>query len=247
MYTRGGTVLVLVLSWGLASVPQCSSTNTSETSTCWVESSLETQMKPWDIQIEFINWERLKLDMLKKLRLYRNLDYIYLARNIIVDKNFQYCQYLSLGFRMEKIEAAKNAAHAVIHNMTYQLLTDIVNMGNLSYVRSTHNRALLDDIKLSSLLGKMSIITNLNSKDLSHNLRILSLQDKSYVNTEIQLVCQANLFMQGHHSKMIRFKKGWGDLWLEIFTLEDLIYGKKGQNRLGDQLSTCLKLGHPND
>ena len=161
----------------------------------------------------------------------------------------QYCQYMSLGFRMEKIEAAKNAAQAVIHNSKYQLLTDIINMGNLSFVRSTHNRALLDDIKLSSLLGKMSIITNLNSKDLSHNLRILSLQDKflSYVNTEIELICQANLFMQKHHSKMIRFKKGWENLWLEIFTLEDLIYGKKGQNNLGNQLYTCLKLGHPND
>ena len=179
----------------------------------------ETERKPWEIEIELINWDKLKLNMLKTLMLYRKLDYSYLDKNIIVDKNMAYCQYMSLGFRMEKIEVAKNAAQAVIHNMKYQLLTDIIRMGNLSFVTSTHHRALLDDKKLSSLLGKMSIIPKLDSKELVHNLSILSLQDRflTYVNKESDLICQANLFMQKHHSKMIRFKKGWENLWVEIF------------------------------
>ena len=79
MATRGGTVLGLALSWVLACVTQCSSTDKGHVSTCWGESSLETKLEPWNIQIEYINWERMKLDMLKKLRLYRKLDYIYLG------------------------------------------------------------------------------------------------------------------------------------------------------------------------
>ena len=219
MDVRAGTVLLL--SCGLAYVPttQCYSTDRGGSSTCWLESTLETQKKPWEIEIELINWDKLKLNMLKTLMLYRKLDYSYLDKNIIVDKNMAYCQYMSLGFRMEKIEVAKNAAQAVIHNMKYQLLTDIIRMGNLSFVTSTHHRALLDDKKLSSLLGKMSIIPKLDSKELVHNLSILSLQDRflTYVNKESDLICQANLFMQKHHSKMIRFKKGWENLWVEIF------------------------------
>ena len=77
MATRGGTVLGLALSWGLACITQCSSTDKGHVSTCWGESSLETKLEPWNIQIEYINWERMKLDMLKKLRLYRKLDYNY--------------------------------------------------------------------------------------------------------------------------------------------------------------------------
>ena len=123
-------------------------------------------------------------------------------------------------------------------------------MGNLSFVKSIHNKALLNDSQMSSLLGKMSIIPNLkNSKDLSQNLKLLSLQDKflSYVNPDIELICQANLFLQGHHSKMIKFKKGWEHLWLEISTLEHLIYGKKGQNNIGNLLYKCLKLENPTE
>ena len=122
-------------------------------------------------------------------------------------------------------------------------------MGNLSFVTSTHHRALLDDKKLSSLLGKMSIIPKLDSKELVHDLSILSLQDRllTYVNKESDLICQANLFMQQHHSKMVRFNKGWENLWMEIFTLEDIIYGKKGQSHLGNPLFTCLKMGHPKE
>ena len=90
MDTRAGTVLVcIVLSWGLAYVPstQCYSTDRGGSSTCWLESSLETEMKPWDIEIELVNWDKLKLNMLKTLMLYRKLDYSYLDKNIIVDKN----------------------------------------------------------------------------------------------------------------------------------------------------------------
>ena len=231
MTTRGGTVLGLALSWGLACITQCSSTDKGHVSTCWGESSLETTLEPGNIQIEYINWERMKLDMLKKLRLYRKLDYNYLGDNIIVDVNSKYCQQMSLGFRIETIETAKNAATAVIpRNRTYQILTDICHLGNLSFVKSIHNKALLTDIQMSSLLGKMGIIPNLkNSKDLSQNLKLLSIQDKflSYVNPNIELICKANLFLQGHHSKMIKFKKAWEHLWLEISTLENLLYGKR--------------------
>ena len=129
MSTRGGTVLVLALSWGLAWVPQCSSTDKGRTSTCWGESSLGTKMEPWNIQIEFINWEMLKLDMLKKLRLYRKLDYIYLEGNIIVDLNSQYCQQMSLGFRIETIETAKNAGN--IKKSNFPITNRYMSFGKL--------------------------------------------------------------------------------------------------------------------
>ena len=149
MAPRGGTVLGLALSWVLSGVIQCSSTDKSNVSTCLGESSWDTTLEPWNIQIEYVNWGRMKLDMLKKLRLYRKLDYIYLGDNIIVDVNFQYCQQMSLGFRIETIETAKNAATAVMpRNRTYQILTDICHLGNLSFVKSIHNKALLNDSQM---------------------------------------------------------------------------------------------------
>ena len=109
MAPRGGTVLGLALSWVLSGVIQCSSTDKSNVSTCLGESSWDTTLEPWDTQIEYVNWGRMKLDMLRKLRLYRKLDYIYLGDNIIIDVNGQYCQQLSLGFRIETITTTKNA------------------------------------------------------------------------------------------------------------------------------------------
>ena len=208
---------VLLLSCGLGSIPTTHgySTDRGESSECWLESTLETERKSLEIENEVINWDELKLHMLKTLLLYRNMDYIYLDKNIMVDHNMAYCEFMSMGFKIEHIEVAKNSANAVLHNMKYQLLTDVIRMGNMSLVTSTHHRALLDYQKLSSLLEKMNIITKLDSKELIHNLSILSLKDRflTYVDKESDLICQANLFMQQHHSKMVRFKKDWENLW----------------------------------
>ena len=61
----GGTVLGLALSWVLSGVIQCSSTDKSNVSTCLGESSWDTTLEPWDTQIEYVNWGRMKLDMLR--------------------------------------------------------------------------------------------------------------------------------------------------------------------------------------
>ena len=205
----GCTVLGLALSWVLSGAIQCSNTSKSNVSPWMGESSWDTTLEPWDTEIEYVNWGRMKLDLLRKLRLYRKIDYIYLRDNIIIDVNGQYCQQLSLGFRIETITTTKNAATAAMpSNRPYQILTDICHLGNLSFVKSVHNKALLNDSQMSTLLGKMNITPNLkHRKDLSQNLRLLSLQDDllSYVNPEIELICQANIFLQGHHSKMIKF------------------------------------------
>ena len=185
----GGTVLGLALSWVLSGAIQCSSTNKSNVSICMGESSWDTTLEPWDTEIEYVNWGRMKLDLLRKLRLYRNLDFVYLRDNIIIDVNGQYCQQLSLGFKIETIITMKNTATAAMpNNRPYQILMDICHLGNLSFVKSVHNKALLNDNQMSTLLSKMNIIPNLkHRKDMSENLEQLSLQGDmlSYINPEI--------------------------------------------------------------
>ena len=171
---------VLLLSCGLCSIPTTDYYGTArgEASQCLLESMLGTERKSLEIQNEIFNWDELKLHMLKTLLLYKRMEYIYLDKNIMVDNNMAYCEFMSLGFEIEKIEVAKNSAKAVLHHMEHQLLTDVIRMGNMSLVTSTHHRALLNDQKLSSLLVKMNIITKLDGKELFHNLSILSLKDR---------------------------------------------------------------------
>ena len=198
------------------------------------------------METEVVDWGRMRLDMLRKLKMYSNLDFIYLKDNMIIDVNGQYCMQLSLGFKIDSITTTKNTATAAIpHNRPYQLLTDIYKLGNLSFVKSAHNKALLNNSQMSTLFKTMSIIPNLkHRKDLSENLEQLSLQGDvlTYINPEIEIVCQSNIFLQGHHSKMVKFKTNWEQLWEEISTLEHLLYGKEGHNIRGKTPTTCLKL-----
>ena len=239
------TVLGLALSW-VFSGAQCSGTGKSKVSPCMGESNWHTTLEPWDTETEVVNWEKMRLDLLRKLKLYSNLDFIYLKDNMIIDVHGQYCLQLSLGFKIETITSTQNTATAAMpNNRPFQILTDICHLGNLSFVKSVHNKALLNDNQMSTLLSKMNIIPNLeHRKDMSENLEQLSLQGDmlSYINPEIEIICQSSLFLQGHHSKMVKFKAYWEQLWVEISTLEHLIYGKKGQNTKGKTPTTCLKL-----
>ena len=242
---------VLILSCGLCSLPttDCYGTGRGEASECFLESILRTERKSLGIENEVINWDEIKLHMMKTLLLYKIMDYIYMDKSILVDSNRAYCEFMSLGFKIENIEVTRNSAKAVLHQMEHQLLTDVIRMGNMSLVTSTHHRVFLNDQKLSSLLKNMDILTKLDGKELSHNLNNLSLKDRylTYVDKESALICQANLFMKQHHIKMDRFKKEWENLWMEIFTLEDIIYGDQGQDHLGNSLYKCLKMENPKE
>ena len=151
---------VLLLSCGLGSIPttHCYGTDRGGSSECWLESTLGTERKSLEIENEVINWDELKLHMLKTLLLYKRMEYTYLDKNIMVDNNMAYCEFMSLGFKIENIEVAKNSAKAVLHQMEHQLLTDVIRMGNMSLVTSTHHRVFLNDQKLSSLLKNMNIV-----------------------------------------------------------------------------------------
>ena len=210
---------------------------------------LVTERKSLGIENETFNWDEIKLHMLKTFLLYKKLDFIYMENNILVDSNRAYCEFMSLGFKIENIEVARNSAKAVLHKMEYQLLTDVIRMGNMSLVTSTHHRVFLNDQKLSSLLKNMDIVTKLDGKELLHNLNNLSLKDRylTYVDKESALICKTNLFMKQHHIKMNRFKKEWENLWLEIVNLEDIIYGDQGKDHLGNLLYKCLKMENPKE
>ena len=62
------TVLGLALSWVFSGAIQCSGTGKSKVSPCMGESSWHTTLEPWDTETEFVNWGRMKLDLLRKLR-----------------------------------------------------------------------------------------------------------------------------------------------------------------------------------
>ena len=242
---------VLTLSCGLCSIPttDCYGSGRDEASECFLESMLGTERKSLGIENEIINWDEIKLHMLKTLLLYKRMDYIYMDKSILVDSNRAYCEFMSLGFKIENIEVARNSAKAVLHQMEHQLLTDVIRMGNMSLVTSTHHRVFLNDQKLSSLLKNMDIVTKLDGKELLHNLNNLSLKDRylTYVDKESAVICQTNLFMKQHHIKMNRFKKEWENLWMEIVNLEDIIYGDQGQDHLGNLLYKCLKMENPKE
>ena len=91
---------VLLLSCGLCSIPttDCYGTDRGEASECLLESMLGTERKSLEIENEVINWDEIKLHMLKTLLLYKRMDYIYMDKNILVDNNRAYCESMSLGF-----------------------------------------------------------------------------------------------------------------------------------------------------
>ena len=100
---------VLLLSCGLCSIPTTDYDGTAkgEASQCWLESMLGTVRKSLEIEIELVNWDKLILHMLKTLRLYKNMEYIYLEGGIMVDSNMVYCVPMLLGFKIERIGVAK--------------------------------------------------------------------------------------------------------------------------------------------
>ena len=170
---------VLILSWVLCSIPDtdCYGTGRGEASECFLESILSTERKTMGIENEVINWNEMKVNLMKILLLYKKMDYIYLNKSVIVDSNRAYCEVMSLGFKIENIEHTKNSAKALLDQIEHQLLTDVIRMGNMSLVKSKHHRVFLNDQKLSSVLKNMGIETKLNGKELIHNLNNLSLKD----------------------------------------------------------------------
>ena len=94
---------VLILSWVLCSIPDtdCYGTGRGEASECFLESILSTERKTMGIENEVINWNEMKVNLMKILLLYKKMDYIYLNKSVIVDSNRAYCEVMSLGFKIE--------------------------------------------------------------------------------------------------------------------------------------------------
>ena len=204
---------VLILSWVLCSIPDidCYSTGRGAASECFLESILRTERKTTGVEIEVINWNRMKVNLMKILLLYKKMDYIYLNNSVIVDSNRAYCDCMSLGFKIENIEHTKNTAKALLGQIEHQLLTDVIRLYNMSLVTSKHHRVFLNDQKMSLVLKNLGIKTRFNKKELKHNLHYLSLKDifLTYTDKDMALLCKANYFMKIHHKKMEMFKNQW--------------------------------------
>ena len=146
---------VLILSWVVCSIPNtdCYSNGWGAASQCFLESHLTTERKTTGVENEVINWNRMKVNLLKLLLLYKKMDYLYLNNSVIVDSNRAYCEGMSLGFKIENIMHTKNTAKAVLGKKEHQLLTNVIRLHNMSLVASKHH----NDQKLTLVLKNLGI------------------------------------------------------------------------------------------
>ena len=184
-----------VLSWIVCTIPYtgCYSTGWGAESQCFLESHLTTERKTTGVESEIINWNSMKINLLKLLLMYKRMDYQYLNNSFILDTNRGYCEGMSLGFKIADIVNTKNTAKAVIGHKEHQILTNVVRFHNMSLMASRNHRVFLDDQKMALVLKNLGIEPKLNgNKELTQNLQHLSLRDifLTYTDKGIDLLCK---------------------------------------------------------
>ena len=241
-----------VLTWIICTRP-CTgwdSTRWGADSQCFLESYLTTELKTTGVEIQKINWTSMKTHLLKVLLMYKKIDYQYLNNSFILDTNNGYCEGMALGFQIENIVHTKNTAKAMMGHRDYQILTNVMTYHNMSLLSSRNHRAFLGADKMALVLKNLGIEPRLNgNKELSQNLQNLSLKDifLTYTDKGIDLLCRANLFMKSHHRKMNIFIAQWIELWMEIISLEIIVYGEEEKAKMRNLQYTCLQITDPKD
>ena len=121
--------------------------------TCFLENYLTTEMENTGVETQKVNWTDMKLHLLKIMLMFKQINYLWLDNNFILDTNKGYCEGMSLGFPIEGIVETKNTATAVMGHSHFQILTDVINIHNMSLGSSRNHRAFLEEDQMASVLN----------------------------------------------------------------------------------------------
>ena len=130
-------------------------------------------MKNTGVETQKVNWSDMKLHLLNILLMFKQINYSWLANNFILDTNKVYCEGMSLGFPIEGINETKNAATAVMGHSHFQLLTDVINIHNMSVVSSRNHRVILEKDQMASAINNLGIKPKLTgTKEVLQNMSL---------------------------------------------------------------------------